>query len=256
MKVSEMIEQAARIVRDRYRGPEDYAGLPPELRPQNLAEAYGVQQAVSREQGAIGGWQICTTASAPGFASAPLPLGTLHPEPGQLAIAANRRLELAPALAFRIGRSLVGYDAPFGESEVVAAIESTHPAVLLLDADVAGNSSNDPLAAIAESCAVVSLIYGKGAAGLPSPEMLEVSSTRWFGGKHKRILGTVQPGNLLQSLTWLANVGAVWGGGLMVGQMVAFALATERVPLEAGAWMKLVIGRFGKVDIRTGQAAL
>ncbi|MGH7118037.1 MAG: hypothetical protein ACREFP_03425 [Acetobacteraceae bacterium] len=250
-----MIEQAARIVRDRYRGPEDHAGLPQELRPQNLAQAYGVQQAVSRELGAIGGWQICPTGSAPGLASAPLPLGTLYPEPGQLAIARNRRLELAPALAFRIGRSLAGYDAPFGEGEVAAAIESTHPAVLVLDADVAGNTEHDPLTAIAESCAAVSLVYGKGAPGLPGPEMLEVSSTRWFGGKHKRILGTVQPGNLLPPLRWLANVGAVWGGGLLVGQMVALALATEKVPVEAGAWMKLVIGRFGKVDIRTGQTA-
>lgn len=251
-----MIEQAAAIVLERYRGPAGQAGLPEGLRPQNLAQAYGIQQAVSREQGAIGGWQICPGEAASGLASAPLPLSSLYPEPAQLPMLGNRQFALVPCVALRIGRSLPGYDAPFGEGEIAAAVESTHPAVLVVDAEVEGTIGNDQLTAIAESCAAVSLVYGKGTPGLPGSAMVEVSVAHWSGGKRKRILGTIEPGNFLTRLGNLANVGAVWGGGLLVGQMVAFALATEKIPFEAGAWMKLVIGRFGKVEIRARQASL
>ncbi len=252
--VSDMIGQAAARILERCRGSEGHAGLPQGLRPKNLPEAYGIQQMVSREQGAIGGWQICAAEPEAGLASAPLPLAAVRPQPARIRMAGNQRMRLRPALAFRVGRSLPEYEAPFGEWELAAAIESTHPAVLVFGSSVDGGAGNDPLTAIAESCGTAGLIYGQARPGLPDPRVTELAITHCFGDRRERAFRTSPVGNFLAPLTWLANFGASWSGGLMVGQMVALALIADEFPIAAGGLDKYVIGDFGKIHIRAERA--
>lgn len=254
--VDQLIDQAARAPLDRRRGLELHELLPETARPKSLAQAYGIQQAMSHELGAIGGWQICLAEPASELAAAPLPITALRPEPARLRVVANRRIGLKPALAFRLGRSLPEYDAPFDERAVATAIESTQPAVLFTDSrlDEEG-AADDPLTAIAASCGAAGLIYGRATPGLPQVEMVEIRSIHWFGSRHESMLGTVRIGKFLLPLTWLANFGASWAGGLMVGQMVALPLAPGPIPLKPGAWTKLVIEGFGSVTARAERAA-
>lgn len=253
--VDQLIERAALALVDRHAEALSHGPLPETLRPRNLPQAYGIQQAVSRERGAIGGWQICSAGPDSKPASAPLPLAALRPEPARLRVA-NQRMRLKPALAFRLGASLPEYDAPFSERAVAAAIESTHPAILLVDsrADEEG-AGDDRLTAIAAGCGAAGLIYGRAMPGLPDAEMTELRAIHWSGARHDSVRGTVPIGNFLRSLTWLANFGASWSGGLMVGQMVAIPLACGAIPLKPGAWTKLVIEGFGTVTVQAERAA-
>ncbi len=253
--VTDTIGQAAALILERCRGAEGHARLPPALRPKNLPEAYGIQQMVSREQGAIGGWQICAAEPQAGLASAPLPLAAVRPEPARIRVAGNHQMLLRPALAFRVGRSLPEYEAPFGEWELAAAIESTHPAVLVFGSSVDGSAGSDPLTAIAESCGTAGLIYGRARPGLPDPRVKELAIIHCSGDRRERAFRTSSVGNFLASLTWLANFGASWAGGLMVGQMVALALTASELPIAAGGLDTFVIGDFGKIDIRAWRAA-
>lgn len=249
-----MIDQAADVILSRWQRGGEPGSLPEALRPKNLPQAYGIQQAVSRELGAIGGWRICAAEPEVGLASAPLPLAALHPEPTRLPIAGKGPLKLRPALAFRVGLSLPEYEAPFTAEHVAAAIESTHPAILVFHSRPDENRSTDALTAIAESCGTAGVVYGQATPGLPDAGMVELRQVDWQDWKRSRVLRTAPIGNFVARLTWLANFGANWSGGLMVGQMIAFALPSDEIELRPGAWTKLVVGAFGKVELRAERA--
>ncbi len=243
--MSGMIEQAAEAVLAGGR-------LPAELRPRSLPEAYGIQYAVSRELGPVGGWRICRAEPGARLAAAPVPIAMFQPEPALLAPSGHGTLCVRPALALELGRSLPEYDAPFSESEVAKAIGNTRPAVLVLDS----SGSEDPLTAIAEFCGCATVIYGRAAvAGLPQAPGITLSVAR-LG--QRGLIGrrrtdtetrTTAIGDLIAPLQWLANFGTGFSGGLMVRQMVLMPLRTDAVPIAAGASVEIGFGDLGKITI-------
>ncbi len=98
--------------------------LPEPLRPENLAQAYAIQHAVSEGLGAIGGWVVWSSPLAGGLACAPIPLACVHPSPAQLSSGRSALLRLVPGIGIRIGESLPDYDAPFSHERIVDAIGS------------------------------------------------------------------------------------------------------------------------------------
>ena len=88
------------------------ASLPDDLRPGNLAHAYGIQQAVSQGLGAIGGWTIWRSVALNSLVCAPLPLASIHPSPTCLASGHWTYRRLVPRICFRLGTCLPDYDAP------------------------------------------------------------------------------------------------------------------------------------------------
>ncbi|MGH7160366.1 MAG: hypothetical protein ACREFS_09845 [Acetobacteraceae bacterium] len=256
-----MIEQAAEAVLVGGR-------LPDMLRPRSLPEAYGIQYAVSRELGPVGGWRICRAEPGARLAAAPVPIAMFQPEPALLAPSGGGKLCVRPALALELGRSLPEYDAPFSESEVAEAIGNTRPAVLVLDSSGNEDQHDDPLAAIAEFCGRATVIYGRAAvAGLPQARTLTLSITNMgaacvFGGRRTDTeTRSIAIGDLVGPLQWLANFGTgfsgglmVTQGGLMVRQMVLMPLRTEAIPIAPGASVEIGFGDLGKVTLRVRKA--
>ncbi|MGH7102083.1 MAG: hypothetical protein ACREFJ_06760 [Acetobacteraceae bacterium] len=258
--MSGTIERAAETILARWHGPESGSKpLPAELRPRSLPEAYGIQQAVSRELGPVGGWRICRAEPEVRLAAAPLPIAMFQPEPALLAVADHETLRALPALALELGRSLPEYDTPFSESEVVGAIGSTRPAVLVLDPSCNEDRHDDPLAAIAEFCGRASVIYGRAAvAGLPQARNITLTIGRRRSDTETR---AVAIGDLIGPLQWLANFGTGFSGGLMVTQggltvrqMVVLPLRTDAIPIAPGVAVEIRFGDLGKVALHTAGA--
>lgn len=254
--MSLVIEQAAEAVLLGGR-------LPDALRPRNLPEAYGIQQAASRALGPVGGWRICSAEPEARLAAASLPVAMFRPEPALLAPIGQGKLCVRPALALELGRSLPEYDTPFSESEVVGAVGSTRPAVLVIDSSCDEGPDDDPLAAIAGSCGRASVIYGRAIVpGLPQAGTVTLSIANMAG--RRRTDTETRPiaiGNLIGPLQWLANFGTgfsgglmVTQGGLMVRQMVVIPLRTDAIPIAPGASLEIRFGDLGKVALRTAEA--
>jgi 2-keto-4-pentenoate hydratase len=120
----------------RRRGAPPLAGLPAELVPPTLADAYAVQQEVRRELGTtIGGWKaslfsptdgICAALHANSVCDAPLRLR----EERQPTVGA-RRFGVEPEVAFRLGDDLkpLAGGAAYGREDVMARIASAHAVI-------------------------------------------------------------------------------------------------------------------------------
>ncbi|MGH7066518.1 MAG: hypothetical protein ACREFO_10770 [Acetobacteraceae bacterium] len=262
------IEQAASAILAGWRQSDlGSAPLPAGLRPKNVGDAYGIQQAVSRELGPVGGWRICAAEPVARLAAAPLPLAMFQPEPALLAPSGTGTLRVLPALALELGRSLPAYDAPFGEGEIIGAIGSTRPVALVLDPGGRQPASEaqppDPLTAIAGSCGHSAVIYGRGVPGLPQVRSVALSVTsigpaRLIGRRRSTSeIGPVAIGDFIAPLQWLANFGAGFPGGLMVTQggltvrqMVVMALTANAIPIAPGASIEISFGELGKITLR------
>lgn len=197
---------------------------------------------------AIGGWQVFPAESGQGYSGVQLPLAALHPEPARLAIPEDAAVTLCPALCFRIGRSLALSGESYLLAEIAAAMESSHPGVLLTLCRTGEPDPGDPSGMVPGAC-FPTLVYGKGVPGLKQPEMLALRVIRWVGWKETRNLPTVVVDGIGDALLWLANLGSASQGGIRAGQMVAFPLLFGETRIQPG-WIKLVMEEFGKVEFQ------
>ena len=132
------VHQAADHILATWREP-GVSSLDPEFRPVNLAQAVAIQQAVSRQLGAIGGWRICRPGRETGCACAPLPIASILPSPARVVQGGERQAQLEAQLCFRIGRNFPDYDAPYTREQVLDAVESCHPGVAVLHSQDSGD---------------------------------------------------------------------------------------------------------------------
>jgi 2-keto-4-pentenoate hydratase len=220
------------------------------LRPDNLAQAYAIQQSVCQSLGAFGGWEICHPPFGPTVACAPLPLASIHPAGLPVPKHDAELIDLAVDICFRLGRSLPDYDAPYTRHHVRAAIESCHPGLTVLQRPPRDPGLIDPLADIAESCSHRLLVTGEPVANWSPAETGRVAvevrqrRERIFSGD----LGLAD--DPIDALQWLANHGARWDGGLMVGQWVAIRLGSKEISIRTGQPAHITLGALGSIDLR------
>lgn len=221
-------------------------GVADMLRPRNLAQAYGIQEAVSTELGAIGGWRICQPHSETGRACAPLALSTLRPEPASVKAREGVPVHLRPGICFRLGANLPDYDAPYTRTQVLGAIESCHPAVDVLQPRTP--NPKDALWAIADACGHRQLVYGRPASACW--ESGDVPISIFQSGKRTLSRTAHATEDAVDLLQWLANEGSRWGGGLMVGQMVTIDLDAGEIEIATDQPARIVLGWLGAITLR------
>ena len=250
MRTAAEAGQAAALVLRAWGEPDKaLSDLPEDLRPANLAHAYAIQQAVSRSLGAVGGWTI-ETAGAPALLTCtPIPLAAIRRGPTHFAGRQWTLRRVEARICVRIGSSLPDYDAPFGRDRVVAAIESCHAALMVQQPRITDPGALDPLTSLADSHGHACLVYG--AHGSPW-ETVDLAGTqaRMLLGEKEVTARTMQPNfDPVETLQWLANEGARWGGGLLVGQLIAFAIGMREIHVPADTPARLVAAGLGEVSV-------
>jgi 2-keto-4-pentenoate hydratase len=104
--------------------------LPSEARPANSDDAYAAQEATLRALGAaIGGWKVGAKSSDGPVQGAPLPADGVHRSGACLAMSGFGKAGLELEVAFRLGRRFEPDSGPYGDDEVLAAIESVHASI-------------------------------------------------------------------------------------------------------------------------------
>ena len=197
------------------RGPP----LPPGLRPATETDAYEIQRLTMASLGPVGGWKVGAAGPQAPPSCAPLPARGLHTSPATLSGVAFTTRDIESEIAFVLARDLQPRAAPYGAAEIVDAIASCHPGIEVLQSRFADPASVDRLSHLADLIRHGAYVLGAPIAGWRAADFATVEVAQTIDGATLRSRGN-PAGDMIRLVAWLANVGAVWAGGLRAGQIV------------------------------------
>jgi 2-keto-4-pentenoate hydratase len=234
----------ARLLEARRSG--NVIRVAPEEVPETEAEAYAVQWAVARMLGPIGGWKVGASGPDAKPSAAPLPASGIMAEPALLSPAYTDRLVEAE-IAFRIGRDLPPRDAAYTREEVLAAIESCHPVIEVVQWRIADWRQAPAGLKLADGIGHGALVVGEAVPGWQGIDFAALAVRQEIAGEAPK-QGVGNPaGDMIRLIAWLADEGAVWAGGLKAGQIVTCGSWTGVT--EAGVEAPVVVSFAGLAPV-------
>ena len=239
--MSDPVAEAAAILIVARSGPEHrIADLPAALKPTDQAAAYAIQHKVAATYAAIGGWKVgaagpeaepmCGALPATGFAASPARLSSArHPLRG-----------IEAEICFRMAHDLPPRPTPYGRDEVVAAIAAAHPAIEELESSYRDPDAVDMLTNAADTQVHGGFIYGAPVVDWHKIDFANEPVEQYVDGALQMQRVGNPAGDMIRLMVWMANVGAVWAGGLKAGQFVT-----------CGSWTgKSLVGPHADVRVR------
>ncbi len=258
-----MTEQAASdLLWDHWREGRLLAALPPDLAPADRHAAYRIQALLeSRSAEPLYGWKIAATSLAgQRHIGADGPLAgrllaerVLSPE-DVVPLARNQMRVAEPEVAFRMGADLPPRAEPYTVAEVMAAVDTAHPAIEFPDSRLAAFERAGEAALIADNACAHLFVLGP-----PSPEgwrALDLAAMPTRITAEGRAPHEGRGGNALDdprlALAWLANALSAQGLTLRRGQVVTTGTTTVPLPVEAGDVVRAELGGLGALTVRVG----
>lgn len=250
--------RAAALLMEVRRGAPRLAGLPAELAPQTLADAYAIQHEVLRLMGStVGGWKA-TLFDAHSGICAPIARHALLPSPATLAAHAlstrnTSQIGLEPEVAFRLGADLPprGANAPYSMDDVCNAVASAHAVIEIVVTRYVDFNAVSQLERVADSFMNEALVISAPCRewrtlSLPElPLQVQVDDHTVHVGRGGHPLA-----NPLLPLHWIANHLAALGGGLRAGDYVTTGSCNGLRLLERGHQARAAFSALGTVEIR------
>lgn len=231
------------------------AELPGLLRPNSLAEAYALQDELMGGLGAPGGWKVGAPdpASVPRAATPMLQAG-VQASPANVSKDKCRLRGVEAEIAFLLGKDLPQRATPYRREEVIAAIDSAHPAIELLESSFSESDAIDRLSLLGDL-----QMYGGFVHGPPcmnnevdwrtydyTKETVTISIN---GGIVVERGANPAGGDLLRLVAWLANDASARTGGLRAGQWITTGSWMGRVFAPASSRVEVCFSSFGSVTV-------
>ena len=254
----EQVVTAAQTIWQHWNESTRIAELPADCRPQDRAEGYAIQAALAQlARQEVVGWKIAATSLA-GQAH----IGVDGPIAGRLF--ANRVLaggatlsldgifmRLAEAeFTFRFGQSLPKRDEPYSVEEVLAAVDTLHPAIEVPDSrftEVARVGAPQLIAD--DACAAWFLL---GAATTADWRNLDLAAHPVTAYRNDALAAEGSGANVLGdprlALTWIANELSCYGDGLQAGQFVTTGTCVVPMPIAPGDHLRVDFGAIGRIE--------
>jgi 2-keto-4-pentenoate hydratase len=234
-------------------------GLPAGLAPTSRQDAYAVQALIeARSARPRFGWKIAATSKA-GQAH----IGIDGPIAGRLlaerafatgatlGFGANRMRVAEAEFAFRLGRDLPPRAAPYGVEEVLAAVESLHPAIEIPDSRYADFAHVGERALIADNACAHEFVLGPAAPAdwrrhdlARHPVHASVAGRFERDGSGANVLGDPRV-----ALAWLVNEIASLGITIRAGETVTTGTSTVPLPILPGDRVSADFGPLGNVEL-------
>ena len=215
------VEAAATLLLAPWRDPRHLLdALPEALRPRTEADAYAVQRAVIAGLGPIGGWKVGAPGPDAPPNCAPMPMTGILSSPASLPGARFTLRGIESEIAFRMGRDLPPREAPYRREEVIEAIASCHPALEVLQSRFQDDGTLDAPTRLADFLSHGGFVFGPAIEGWQTRDFASQVVVQEVDGAEQR-RGTGNPaGDMIRLVTWLADSGTRWAGGLRAGQFV------------------------------------
>ena len=252
---------AAKTLYDHWHAGTKLRDLDASRRPSSRADGYAIQAAmVSHFAGTPVGWKIAATSEAGqkhinvgGPLAGRIFAERMIPDGGTAPMAGNEMRVGEPEFAFRMGRDLTPRRVPYSVDEVLAAVDTLHPAIELPDSRFADFVAAGEAQLIADqACAHLFVLGPATDADWRSVDLVEhrpvvMLRGRRFVGHGKNVLGDPRV-----ALTWLANELRGLGVALKAGEVVTTGTCHPPLPIVAGDRFEADFGVFGKVSVALG----
>ncbi|MBL8699474.1 MAG: hydratase [Alphaproteobacteria bacterium] len=255
-------QQAADLLWKSWQSGEVIAALPETMRPRTRAEGYAIQATLeARAAAPIFGWKIAATSKAgqahigvDGPLAGRLLAARAHRSGDVLAFGANRMRVAEPEFAFRMARDLAPRDALYRVDEVMAAVDSLHPAIEIPDSRFADFVTAGAAQLIADNACAHEFVLGP--ASPPLWRDIDLSRHRAKATVVGRLDHDGIGANVLDdprvALTWLANELSGVGVTLRAGQVVTTGTCAVPLPILPGDAVRADFGVVGTVEMRFG----
>src|SRR5829696_1357772 len=219
------ILEAAKAVVSARLSAKALSPLPAPVRPQDVAEAYQVQNAVhamlaETEWGRVVGYKIgCTTSVMQQYLKIAHPCagglfsGRIHQGRANLDHGGYFRPGIECEIAVRLGRDLSPANAPFTADTVAEAVESYMPAIEVVDERYADWPQTEAPTLIADDFFAAGCVLGAPTTRQALPDLAQLTGQTFINGVE--VMG--HPHN---ALAWLANNLAERGKALRAGEIV------------------------------------
>jgi 2-keto-4-pentenoate hydratase len=255
----DQITAAAKTLHDHWQAGTKLGGLDPALRPRGRAEGYAIQAAME-SYGGLFGWKIAATSEAgqkhinvDGPLAGRIFTERVISDGGTASMAGNEMRVGEPEFAFRMGRDLPPRLTAYSVEEVLAAVETLHPAIELPDSRFADFARAGEAQLIADNaCAHLFVLGAPTAADWRSVDLVEhkpVVTLRGqrFVGHGRNVLGDPRV-----ALAWLANELRALGVTLQAGGVVTTGTCHAPLPIQSGDRFEADFGAFGQVSVVLG----
>jgi 2-keto-4-pentenoate hydratase len=236
--------------------------LPEAIRPVSRAEGYAIQALLEGKSAKpLLGWKIAATSKAgqrhinvDGPLAGRLLAERAFNSGATLVFGANRMRVAEPEFAFKMGRDLKPRTQAYTVDEVLAAVESLHPAIEIPDSRYTVFTKVGAAQLIADNACAHEFVLGP--ATTADWQKLDLAAHRVVGHVGSRAEREGKGANVLEdprrALAWLANELSGLGLTLAKGQVVT--TGTCMVPLEIvpGDHVSADFGALGRVELSFG----
>jgi 2-keto-4-pentenoate hydratase len=262
------ILEAAKAVVSARLSVEALCPLPAPVRPQDVAEAYQVQNAVhamlaETEWGRVVGYKIgCTTSVMQQYLKIAHPCagglfsGRIHQGRANLNHGGYFRPGIECEIAVRLGRDLSPADAPFTADKVAEAVESYMPAIEVVDERYADWPQTEAPTLIADDFFAAGCVLGAPTPRQALPDLAQLTGQTFINGvEAARGAGADVMGHPHNALAWLASNLAGRGKALRAGEIVLTGSLVQTQWPAPQAEVVVSISGLGTVSLTFSSAA-
>ncbi len=252
------MEAACRVLHGHWRAGTKLGALEESLRPKSRAEGYAIQSLLeSYSVGPLFGWKIAATSEAgqehinvAGPMAGRILPETVIADGGTAPMAGNEMRVGEPEFAFRMGRDLPPRSSPYSIAEVLAAVETLHPAIESPDSRFADFVKAGEAQLIADNACAHLFVLGKAAeANWRELDLVEERPVITLRGQRHVGHGKNVLGDPCIALAWLANELRALGITLKAGQVVTTGTCHPPLPIQSGDRLAVDFGTLGKVSV-------
>lgn len=232
--------------------------LPAHCRPQNRSEAYSIQAELAHLSGQeVVGWKIAATSIAgqkhigvDGPLAGRLLVNRVLTSGATISLAGNLMCVAEAEFAFRFAQPLPKRDAPYTVAEVLAAVESLHPAIEIPDSRYHDFVRAGGLQMIADDACASWFLLGEPTSANWREMNLVTHTVEAY--KNDALATTGSGINVLGdpriALTWIANELSTYGEGLRAGEFVTTGTCITPLPIAAGDQLRFDFGAIGMIE--------
>ena len=244
-------ETAAALLLARW-GPKGtpLKGWDEALRPRSFAEAYAIQDAVTRARGAWGGWKVGASSLDATPLCAPLYCSGLLKSPASLRDVDYRSRGVEAEVAFTFHRALPPRSSPYSRDEVLAAVGPAHAGLEVVESRYAEPAALDAFSAAADSQGHRGYVVGPPLPDWQGLDFKTLPVSLLVNGRaaveHR---GGNTSGDIFRLLVWLANEGAVRLGGIRAGEVVTTGSTTGLTVVPPGSRVVASFQGLGEAEL-------
>ncbi len=254
----DQIAIASRTLLGHWRAGTKLGGLDPTLRPRDRSEGYAIQAEIERSPAArLFGWKIAATSEAgqkhinvAGPMAGRILSETIIPDGGTASMAGNEMRVAEPEFAFRMRADLPPRPSAYTVDDVLAAVDTLHPAIEIPDSRFADVVNAGEAQIIADNaCAHLFVLGAPASADWRALDLVEERPIIALRGKQYVGHGRNVLGDPRVALAWLANELRQLDLTLRAGEVVTTGTCHPPLPVQSGDRVEADFGVLGKVSV-------